>query len=124
MIVGQHWGGDSYPSGHATDTVGFSTPERAESLRDPACTDLKRVYINLDSPQSMVEAHKKNESESESEQNEAKWHIEGDQICKRKYAEALFSVLEKRIKALEEHLMSLDHGNEHGNDPRDGGWFD
>jgi len=29
-----------------------------------------------------------------------------------------------RVKALEEHLMSLDHGNEHGNDPRDGGWFD
>jgi len=32
--------------------------------------------------------------------------------------------LTKRVEALEEHLMSLDHGNEGGNDIRDGGWFD
>ena len=30
--------------------------------------------------------------------------------------------LEDRIKALEEHLMSLDHGSD-GNHPNDGGWF-
>jgi hypothetical protein len=32
--------------------------------------------------------------------------------------------LHKRMVALEEHLRSLDHGNEQGNDVRDGGWFD
>jgi len=32
--------------------------------------------------------------------------------------------LEERIRALEEHLMSLDHSNEQGNNPDDGGWFD
>ena len=105
--------GITYPSGHATDTVGFSTPERAESLRDPTCTDLKRVYINLDTPESMVEDHKKNESE-------VKVNRELDILPLER---ALIS-LTKRVEALEEHLMSLDHGNEHGNDPRDGGWFD
>ena len=105
--------GITYPSGHATDIVGFSAPERAESLRDPACTDPKRVYINLDSPQSMVEDHKKNESE-------VKVNRELDILPLER---ALIS-LTKRVEALEEHLMSLDHGNEHGNDPRDGGWFD
>jgi hypothetical protein len=29
-----------------------------------------------------------------------------------------------RVKALEEHLSSLDRSCEGGNDPRDGGWFD
>ena len=110
----------TYPSGHATDTVGFSAPARAESLRDPACTGLNRVYINLDSPQSMVEAHKKNESESESEEYMTleDWKILSALLDNRT------ADLERRIRALEEHLMSLDHGNEHGNDPRDGGWFD
>jgi len=32
--------------------------------------------------------------------------------------------MRNRVKALEEHLRSLDHGNEQGNDVRDGGWFD
>jgi len=31
--------------------------------------------------------------------------------------------LTKRVEALEEHLMSLDHGTEQGNHPNDGGWF-
>ena len=87
--------GITYPSGHATDTIGFSAPARAESLRDPACTGLNRVHINLDSPQSMEEA-----------------------IEKR------LKVIESKLKVIEEHLMSLDHGNEGGNDIRDGGWFD
>ena len=29
-----------------------------------------------------------------------------------------------RVRALEEHLTSLDRTSEGGNDPRDGGWFD
>jgi len=87
--------GITYPSGHATDTVGFSTPERPESLRDPACTDLKRVYINLNTPESMVEA-----------------------IEKR------LKVIESRLKVIEEHLRGLVNTSEGGSDPRDGGWFD
>jgi len=85
----------TYPSGHATDTVGFSAPDRAESLRDPACTGLSKDNIILYGQQSMVET-----------------------IEKR------LKVIESKLKVIEEHLMSLDHGNEHGNDPRDGGWFD
>ena len=87
--------GITYPSGHATDTVGFSAPARAESLRDPACTGLNSVYINLDSPQSMVEA-----------------------IEKR------MKVIESRLKVIEEHLRGLVNTSEGGSDPRDGGWFD
>ena len=105
--------GITYPSGHATDTVGFSAPARAESLRDPACTDLNRVYINLDSPKSMVEDHKKNESESKSEEMK---HVN--------LIYDMINMLTERIANLEEHLRSLDHGNEGGNDIRDGGWFD
>lgn len=33
-------------------------------------------------------------------------------------------LLMSRVKALEEHLTSLDRTAEGGNDPRDGGWFD
>jgi hypothetical protein len=33
------------------------------------------------------------------------------------------SNLMRRVKALEEHLTSLDHGSEQGNHPTDGGWF-
>lgn len=29
-----------------------------------------------------------------------------------------------RLKAIEEHLTSLQLSSEGGNDPRDGGWFD
>lgn len=32
--------------------------------------------------------------------------------------------LEKRVTALETELMSLRYSAEHGNDPRDEGWFD
>ena len=102
--------GITYPSGHATDTVGFTTPERAESLRDPACTDPKRVYINLDSPQSMVEDHKKNESESESENNSVWRAIER---------------LQKRVRELEGEIEALQRGNNTGfRHENDGGWFD
>ena len=83
--------------------MAFSAPVIAESLRDPTCTGLNRVYINLHSPQSMVEDHKKNESECESE-------------IKR---------LEKRILALEKVMMSFTYNSEMGSGhPDDGGWFD
>ena len=83
--------------------MAFSAPVIAESLRDAAYTGLNWVYINLDSPQSMVEAHKKNESECKSE-------------IKR---------LEKRILALEKVLMSFTYNSEMGSGhPDDGGWFD
>jgi len=39
-------------------------------------------------------------------------------------AVATIDLLLKRVRDLEEHLMSLDHGNEQGNNPDDGGWFD
>lgn len=95
--------GITYPSGHATDTVGFPAPVIAESLRDAAHTSLNSVYINLDSAKSMVEDHKKNESECKSE-------------IKR---------LEKRILALEKVLMSFTYNSEMGSGhPDDGGWFD
>jgi hypothetical protein len=38
--------------------------------------------------------------------------------------EKRLKVIESKLKVIEEHLMSLDHGNERGNDIRDGGWFD
>jgi len=102
--------GITYPSGHATDTIGFSTPEHAVSLRDSACTDLKSVYINLDSPQSMVEDHKKNESESESENNSVWRAIER---------------LQKRVRELEGEVEALQRGNNTGfRHENDGGWFD
>lgn len=57
----------------------------------------------------MVEAHKKNESEDESE-HKSIWRA--------------IETLQKRVRDLEEHLMSLDRSSEGGNNPNDGGWFD
>jgi hypothetical protein len=57
----------------------------------------------------MVGDKKNNESESESE-HKSIWRA--------------IETLQKRVRDLETHLMSLDHGNEGGNDIRDGGWFD
>lgn len=37
-------------------------------------------------------------------------------------AVATIDLLLKRVRDLEEHLMSLDHGSD-GNHPNDGGWF-
>ena len=87
--------GITYHSGHATDTVGFSAPDRAESLRDPACTGLSKDNIILYGQQSMVET-----------------------IEKR------LKVIESRLKVIEEHLRGLVNTSEGGSDPRDGGWFD
>jgi hypothetical protein len=61
----------------------------------------------------MVEDDKKNESE-------VKVNMELNIVPLER---ALIS-LTKRVEALEEHLRSLDHGHEQGNDIRDGGWFD
>jgi len=82
----------------------------------------------------MEEADKKSKSESESEEREFSWIDRRTLERLRKVTqdhEAQIIALEKhakkqqkRIKALEEHLMSLDHGSEQGNNPDDGGWFD
>lgn len=110
--------GITYPSGHATDAVGFSAPVIAESLRDAAHTSLDSVYINLDSPQSMVEDHKKNESESESE-----WKALTSKSVNTNFRHIMW--LEKRILALESALMSFTYNSEMGSGhPDDGGWFD
>ncbi len=102
--------GITYPSGHATDTIGFSTLEHAKSLRDSACTRLERVYINLDSPQSMVEDHKKNESESESEHKSIWRAIEN---------------LQKRVRELEGEVEAMQRGDSSGfKHENDGGFFD
>jgi hypothetical protein len=61
----------------------------------------------------MVEAHKKNESE-----------VKVNVVPIEQALLEDIAALHKRVKALEEHLRSLDHGNEGGNDIRDGGWFD
>jgi len=61
----------------------------------------------------MVEADKKSESEVKVViANNAKWTLKE------------IDALKKRVRDLEEHLMSLDHSNEQGNNPDDGGWFD
>jgi len=101
--------------------MAFSAPVIAESLRDATHTSLNRVYINLDSPQSMVEAHKKNESESESEEYMTleDWKIISALKDNR------IDDLEKRILALEGALMSFTYNSEMGSGhPDDGGWFD
>ena len=61
----------------------------------------------------MVEDHKKNE-------NEVKVNV----VPIEQALLEDIAALHKRVKALEEHLMSLDHSNEQGNNPDDGGWFD
>ena len=97
--------------------MSFSAPVIAESLRDATHTSLDSVYINLDSPQSMVEDHKKNESESESEERRAWFQTQA--LEKRMHA------LEKRILALEKVMMSFTYNSEMGSGhPDDGGWFD
>jgi len=111
--------------------MAFSAPVIAESLRDPTCTGLNRVYINLHSPQSMVEDHKKNESESESEEYMALeyWRRSCaykdnliDELEKRIMA---LEKLETRILALEKVMMSFTYNSEMGSGhPDDGGWFD
>jgi hypothetical protein len=77
----------------------------------------------------MEEADKKSKSESEIEIKVKTM----DDLSDRKFTEhahdriwdafEYIATLEKRVKALEEHLMSLDHGSEQGNHPNDGGWF-
>jgi len=61
----------------------------------------------------MVGDKKNNESESKSEEMK---HVN--------LIYDMINMLTERIANLEEHLMSLDHGNEQGNNPDDGGWFD
>jgi len=71
----------------------------------------------------MEPADKKNESEVKVIMNalrEMKKQHDKDVIDQYAREDALI----RRVKALEEHLRSLDHGNEQGNDVRDGGWFD
>ena len=129
MIVGLSSAIGTYPSGHATDEVRVSTSGAAESLRDPARTKRDRVYINLDSRKTMVEDHKKSESEDESEQKvpiaeirkwikDLKWEM-------TKRMNALHD-LSERVRALEKSLIHAQHtntedGSRHQND---GGWFD
>jgi hypothetical protein len=61
----------------------------------------------------MEEADKKSKSESKSEEMK---HVN--------LIYDMINMLTERIANLEEHLVSLDHGNEQGNNPDDGGWFD
>ena len=68
----------------------------------------------------MEEADKKSESENESEIDRNAGAINELKILMIDEVSRLM----RRVKALEEHLISLDHGNEGGNDIRDGGWFD
>ena len=71
----------------------------------------------------MEEADKKSESENESEIDRNAGAINELKIWQMLMIDEV-SRLMRRVKALEEHLISLDHGNEGGNDIRDGGWFD
>ena len=75
----------------------------------------------------MVEDHKKNESEVKVKIIELEKRIKMlECISHEILAQAVETtqLLLARVKGLEEHLMSLDHSNEQGNDIRDGGWFD
>jgi hypothetical protein len=84
--------------------------EAAKSLRDLASPDLKRVYINLDSPESRGETMKKSESDSESENNSVWRAIER---------------LQKRVRELEGEVEALQRGNNTGfRHENDGGYFD
>ena len=75
----------------------------------------------------MVEADKKSKNELK-----VKIITESDELVNKivtsekriAYLTETVEVMRKRLTALEEHLRSLDHGNEQGNDIRDGGWFD
>ncbi len=118
----------TYPSGYATDGIRLSTSGAAESFRFDRSPNRDNVYINVYSPESMEEAIKNNENEGESEQIQ-KMEYRLQELENRHYEDlkrndANFLILTNRIKTLEEHLTSLDHTHEQGNDIRDGGWFD
>ena len=81
--------------------------QAAKSLRDLASPYREWVYINLDSRETMVEDHKKSESESESE---IKLRIER---------------LERLVKLITEEINTMQRGdNWGGKHQNDGGWFD
>ena len=83
---------------------------RPESLRDSVCTGLEWIYINVYGRITMVEDHKKSESEGESE-NKSLWRAIED--------------LQKRVRMLESEIMALQRGDNTGfRHPDDGGWFD
>jgi hypothetical protein len=75
----------------------------------------------------MVGDKKNNESESESKEylDRESWKIISALRDNRfDDLKRIVNMLTERIANLEEHLMSLDHSNEQGNNPDDGGWFD
>ena len=122
LIVGLSSAIDTYPSGHATDEIRVSTSGGAQSLRDRACPDRERVYINLDSRKTRGETMKKSESERESE--EKQWKSLTESIVNQH--DDRIRRLEERIMALEKILVHVQHtntddGTRHQND---GGWFD
>jgi hypothetical protein len=115
------------PSGHATDGIRLSTAGAAESFRFDRAPNRDNVYINGYSPESMEEADKKSESEMKVKIIELERRIKMLEDTKNKIllqAIKTTELLLYRVKALEEHLTSLDHTHEQGNDIRDGGWFD
>lgn len=126
FIVGLSSAIGNYPSGHDTDEIRVSTSGAAESLRDPLTPNHTRVYINLICPRSMVEDHKKSESEDESVKIEVLkkrivWLI-AQNIRRSDEIESLY----ERVSALERALIDVKHtntddGSRHRND---GGWFD
>ena len=89
--------------------------EAAKSLRDLASPNLKRVYINLICPKSMVEAMKNNESEVKVNVNEV-INTLMDAV----------NVLNERVLALEKALIHVQHTNtdDGSRHKDDGGWFD
>ena len=114
LIVGLLSGIVTYPSGHATDEVRVSTPGAAESLCDPAHTNRARVYINLDSRKTMVEDHKKSESEDESE-------IKTDVLVLQYEMKEMRRIVELLRDEIEAMQRGDNTGEKHKND---GGWFD
>ena len=70
--------------------------------------------MNLICPRSMVEDHKKNESEGESE---------GESEHKSLWG--AIEQLQKRVRTLESEIIALQRGDNTGfRHPDDGGWFD